>query len=390
MRANTKQRVLLVVTKSNFGGAQRYVFEIASALQARGDIVAVASGGTEGQLIDRLHAAGISHLPITSFQRDISLGKELRSAYELLNHIRAFKPTTLHLNSSKAGGIGALIGRLLLVPQIIFTAHGWQYHEQRPWLWRRVTFFLSWVTGLLAHRVITVSRYDKDTAPKWLVRNKCLVIRTGVPDSIVVPKIQAEQRLGIVPKQNTIQIGTVAELTTNKNLQFAIDAVHRHNLSNTGTHIVYTIIGAGELKKPLLSYIKENDIDHVTLAGAVSDARKYLKAFDVFLLPSLKEGMPYALLEAAAAELPLIASDVGGVSELIRTTDNGLLISPTDPDSLDRALKTITNATQRRRLGAAAYERSKFFTLTKMLERTIQVYDSNTTSSVNTESRAID
>lgn len=383
------KRVLLVVTKSNFGGAQRYVFEIAAALAERGMQVAVASGGTSGALIDKLREHDIQHFSIAGFQRNINVFKEIMSVFSLGRIIWTYKPHVVHLNSSKAGGIGAVVSRLLLVPNIVFTVHGWQYHEPRSWLSRQLTFLLSWATGVLCHRVITVSEHDRATAPRLWVRRKCTTIHNGIPNIPWVTRDEARKKLRVDPAADIIQVCTVAELTRNKNLLFAIRAIAEHN-QNQDVKLHYTIISDGEERQKITDYLYDNNITCVTLAGQVNDARRYLKAFDVFLLPSLKEGLPYALLEAAAAGLPLIASDVGGISEIITSPHNGLLIDPGIPQTLQQALLQITDAATRASLASGAYGHSSKFTLNKMVDQTVAVYESSTTSSASADSRATD
>lgn len=388
MSQSEKLRVLLVVTKSNFGGAQRYVFEIADTLHKNGHAVAVASAGGTGELIDRLQARGITHLPIKQLSRDVAIRQELQAVVTLYKHVSAYKPDVVHLNSSKAGGLGAVVCRLLRVPLIIFTAHGWAHNEDRGGWWRSITYTFGMVTGLLVHKIITVSAYDYKKAPTAAVRTKCEVIHTGVADIDWIPIAAAKEALSI-PTTNVINIGTVAELTANKNLLFAIDAVATFNQNHT-QKLHYTIVGEGEDRAQLEKYITTNQLDCVTLAGAMPDARRYLKAFDVFMLPSRKEGLPYALLEAAAAGLPLIASDRGGISEVITNSTQGLLINPTDKQSLIAALKEITTAQKRSALGAAAHERSQHFTLDTMIEKTIASYGCKATSSPSEAVRATD
>lgn len=388
MKPQEQKRILLVVTKSNFGGAQRYVFEIAKELRERQYEVAVASGGYTGELIDHLQATDITHLPIKHFDRDINLFKEVLAAFELAKHIRNFDPDVLHLNSSKAGGTGAFMGRVLGVPNIIFTAHGWAHNADRGWLWRKTAALFGWLTGMLAHRVITVSEFDRNTAPTRMVRNKCTVIPTGVQSIEFVPKDMAQKALSL-KKADLLHIGTVAELTHNKNILFAIKAIHEFN-QQTDSKFHYTVIGGGEDEQMLLSYIKENKIDCVSLVGRMQNARRYLNAFDIFLLPSLKEGMPYALLEAAAAGLPLIASDRGGISEVINNTEAGVLIDPTDATKLQTALETMSDEGVRRSFGEEAFMRSQAFSLERTLSDTISVYDSKTTSPASADSRATD
>ena len=106
-----RQKILLVITKSNWGGAQRYVYDLATNLPRDRFEVIVACGGS-GTLITRLKESGVRVIPLGKLGRDISLGDDLGSFFSLLRILRTEHPDILHLNSSKAGGLGALAGRI--------------------------------------------------------------------------------------------------------------------------------------------------------------------------------------------------------------------------------------------------------------------------------------
>ena len=151
-----RKKVLFLITKSNWGGAQRYVYDLATNLDREKFEPVVALGGN-GILADMLENAGIRVINIESLGRNISLKKEWVFARELWQILRVERPDVFHVNSSKAGGVGTLLGRLLRAPNVIFTAHGWAFNEDRP-LWQKlITKFLHWITVLLSHRTIAVS-----------------------------------------------------------------------------------------------------------------------------------------------------------------------------------------------------------------------------------------
>ena len=164
MMAKPKKKILYLITKSNWGGAQRYVFDLATSLNKEEYDVVVALGGT-GRLVDELKNKKVRVIQLKSLERDISIFKEIKSAIELFKIIKSEKPNILHINSSKAGGLGALIGRILGVPKIIFTAHGWAFNEDRPWRQKISIKTLHWLTILLSHTTITVSETTKRNVP---------------------------------------------------------------------------------------------------------------------------------------------------------------------------------------------------------------------------------
>src|SRR3989344_8728852 len=134
--ATRKIKILYVITKSNFGGAQRYVYDL--AINLRGYDVAVALGGN-GVLNEKLTASGIRTCSVASLQRDISPTKDIGSFGNLYSIIKKEQPDIIHLNSPKAGGLGAFACRFLNASRytlhatrIIYTVHGWAFNEDRP------------------------------------------------------------------------------------------------------------------------------------------------------------------------------------------------------------------------------------------------------------------
>ena len=145
-----------------------------------------------------------------------------------------------------------------------------------------------------------------------------------------------------------------------------------------GVFQIVVVIGDGEERTKLEKQIQTLGLQNtVHLAGFVPDARRYLKAFDIFVLPSLKEGFPYVLLEASAAEVAIIATLVGGIPELITNEENGLLVPPGDAPMLAKAISRLANDMNlRQRFAAAGIKKVRErFSFSEMLEKTVAVYN---------------
>ena len=374
-----RKKILFVITKSNFGGAQRYVYELATLLSKEYFEVVVACGGN-GVLAKKLAEAGIKTYLIKSFERDINLKKEIQAFQELTEIIKKEHPDIVHLNSSKAGGVGALATRWCRVPKIIFTAHGWPFFEHRSIVWRVSVWMVSWVTTFLSHAVIVVSQNDMRHAHMFGMHHKLHHIYTAVSPIPVLSRSEARNQLFaqdiITAHANDIWLVTIAEHTPNKNLLFAIHAIAEYNRTNH-QKIYYTLIGDGEETALLKEYIHTHNLStQIHLAGYISEARDILTAFDIFLLPSTKEGFPYTLLEAGVVGIPCIASTVGGIPEIVQKNQTGLLINPHDHNSLINALKSATHDMARMHTYAQnMYEIIVHdFTLTQMIKKTTELY----------------
>ena len=385
--ARIQKKVLYVITKSNFGGAQRYVYELATDLPSDQYTTAVAAGGN-GILVEKLTNEGVRTRAIQSFERDINIIKELQSLQELWRIFQTEKPDIVHLNSSKAGGSGALIARLCGVPRIIFTAHGWPFFEKRSSLARAVIWLISYLTVILAHHTIVVSNHDKKRARMPFVAHKITCIHTAVPDITFLDRFTAREEL--IPENvrtehpQDLWVVSTGEHTKNKNLYALLDAVAQVNTSSS-RKIFLTLIGEGEERAGLEAYAEKLELKNsVYFSGFVDNARSYLKAFDVFVLPSRKEGFPYGLLEAGAAGLGCIASDVGGIPEILCDPQYGILVDPHNPSTLTHSLERYArNDELAQAHGTALASRIRdTFDSNKMKDETIAIYESRNSRAV--------
>lgn len=377
-----KKKILYIITKSNLGGAQRYVLDLATSLPKEEFDVAVAFGGN-GVLKEKLEEAGIRTHVISHFERDINLWKEIGAMRELAQIIKKERPDVVHLNSSKAGGSGAFVARLLRVPRIIFTAHGWPFFEERGVVWKTLVWLFSYLTTLLVHDVIVVSKNDLRNARMYGLTRSLTQIHTALPRIHLMQREGARTSLishgAHSPAPDALWIGSIAEYVHNKNLLFAIQAVEAVQ-RKISIPLFYTLIGVDGGERPLLeNYIQDHNLgDSIQLLGFIDNARAHLPAYDIFLLPSLKEGLPYVLLEAGVAGVPVIASNVGGIPEVVTYEKEGLLIDPKNHSSLEEALLKLIEHPELRQTysNALTSKVTANFGIGKMLQKTIDLYHS--------------
>ena len=304
-----ERKVLYVITKANWGGAQRYVFDLATNLP-RPEFEPLVAFGQPGLLAEKLKDAGIKTCTIASMQRDVSFGADWESFTELVRLFKLEKPDLVHLNSSKAGGVGALAARVAGVPKIIFTAHGWPFRERRNFLVRGVLWILSYITGLLSHTVICVSDYDLKQA-KLMPGVAAVRIYNGIGPM----EFGSGEKIRSAFPSGVKITGTIGELNKNKNQQTLIEKAWQ----KPEMHVA--IVGEGEERAHLEALIRTHKLeDRVKLFGFMP-ASDVLRGFDTFALPSLKEGLPYVLLEAKQAGLPVAANRTGGVGEILDATN---------------------------------------------------------------------
>ncbi len=368
-----RTKVLYLITKATFGGAQRYVYDLASNLP-HSEYEAGIAFGVRGRLVDMLETKGVPALEVPSLRRNISLVSDIRSYFEIRDAIRSAAPDILHLNSSKAAALGALAGRLNGVKKIIFTAHGWPFKESRDIFSQTLMFLVSWFTGLLSTHVIVVSRTDESIGNRmpW-VRKKIIHIPLGRENlNLAAPQEGFREMFGQLPApmitQKTVRIVSIAELTKNKGLRYGIEAVAE--LTRRGLDCIYVIASDGEDRDTLTTLAHEHGVaDRVFFPGFIPDAARYLSGFDVYLLPSIKEGMPYVLIEASLAGLQIVATSVIDqefADALGRTT----LVPPHNSLALADAIEGIAELSR----NSSAAE--NHFPLPEMVSKTLELYQS--------------
>lgn len=372
--------ILYVITKSNWGGAQRYVYELAVEAHRRGYLVSVAVGAP-GELVERLHEAGIATHLIPGLSRDVRLGADLRALVGLAALIHRRRPAIVHANSSKAGFIAVLAARAMRVPHIIFTAHGWAWNELRPAWQQRAFKLLHLATVLLSHTTIAVSHaIFKDASWMPVPRRRWVVIHHGVSPLPLVPRAEARRAMSEavatpIPA-NALWVGAVAELHPTKGLDVLIRAFSL--AEGSLAQAVLVLVGAGQDKGRLTALAHMLRIeDRVFFAGHIRDAARLLPALDLFVLPSHSEALGYALLEAGQAKLPVVASDVGGIPEIVEDGVTGVLVSAGDDRELSHALVSMMEHDEKR----AQYAQNLYdrvlsdFSTEQMFAKTFAVYE---------------
>ena len=380
-----RKKIVYIITKSAWGGAQRYIYDLAARLGPEDFDIVVACGGV-GPLAKKLASEGIRTISLSRLERDIKPGRELIVLFELVQLLSRERPDIIHLSSSKAGGLGAIAAfaaklfTLHLKPLTVFTVHGWPFREDRP-AWQRILIFLSsWLSTVFTDRVIVIDAADYRDARRFIPESKLVLIPHGIAPPDFLPPAEARAVLAekIGGADGIALIGTVAELTHNKGLCYLIDSVGHPEFRIQNSKFKIIVMGDGQERDRLQAQIRVRGLgDKIFLLGFVPEAARYLKGLDLFVLPSVKEGLPYVVMEAMSAGLPVIATAVGGVPDLIRHEETGVLVPPKDPAALARAIADLAlNPAKRRALAfaARAWARQRF-AIETMVERTRALYE---------------
>ncbi|MEK7606491.1 MAG: glycosyltransferase [Patescibacteria group bacterium] len=394
INAAQMQKILILVTKSNWGGAQRYVYDLATSLPKDSYAIEVMAGGN-GILIDRLNEAGIKADGSLPIGRDVNLFQDIKAFLKLWSLLWEKKPDILHINSSKIGILGALAGRCAGIKKIVFTCHGWAFNENKGFAWKILMKAIYWLTLLLSHKTITVSEALKYQVRNWpLVQDKVIIIHNGIIPEPIFSKANARMELmkmspnlnsaltKIDPKK-TLIVGTIAELHPIKGYDYALrginDFIKSVKEKNPQLTVIYIVMGEGDERAKLEKTIVDLDLqNNVFLMGHVINASHYLKALDIFLLASLSEGLAYVLIEAGFAGLPVLATTVGGIPEIIDDMESGVLIQSRKAKEIQHGLEFYMTHKKTQKEYASSLQKKVVaeFTIKEMIEKTIKTYSS--------------
>lgn len=378
-------KILYIITKGNFGGAQRYVFNLATGLPSsslsRGVLdkdIAVAFG--EGEVLEqKLREKGIRTIRLENAQRNVNIFRDIKLFFELLKLFKKERPDIIHLNSSKVGLLGSLSARVayILHPKpytLIFTAHGWAFNDNRPWWQKKILKIIQWKTVILSHKTIAVSESVKKDFANWPFTDKKIeVIYNGIETTNFLSKEKAREKL-LPEESKKFWIGTISELHTNKGLDILI--LGATPILKNNPNLILVILGEGEERDSLSKLIKSRDLEkQVFLLGYVKDASHFLKAFDIFTLTSRTEGLPYVLLEAGLAGVPIIASRVGGIPEIIENF--GILVEKENTEELKQKLRGMIVTIEKSLEQAINLKKNceQKFSLKRMMGQTFTLYN---------------
>jgi glycosyltransferase involved in cell wall biosynthesis len=322
-----------------------------------------------------VEALGIKTYQVEHLARDISPLKEHVAVRELTELFTELKPDVVHLNSSKAGYTGARAAKAANVPRIIFTAHGWAFTEPRNFISKSIFKSFQKKTVLLSDVTIAVSEFIKTHTNGWnLPPGRVSVIRHGIPTLPFLSREEARAELikidASLKNAGVLWAGTIAELHANKGIDIGVTAWKKAKPESAA----WVVIGGGEEQEKLTRHAKDDATIH--LIGFLPDAWKYLKAFDLFILPSRTEALGYVVLEAGAAGVPVVTSDFGGAKEALGDAPPAALFKSENAASLADSIKTFLGHLElRQKTGSELKQHiEQSFTQKRVLDETFARY----------------
>ena len=376
MKVNQKYKVLQIITLSAWGGAPQVVYDIIKNLDKKKFLTDLVCGTGNGW--EKMKELEIQTFPMKSLKREISALHDLKALLHLYWIIKRGKYDVVHCHTTKAGFIGRIAAKLAGVKKIYFTAHGWGFYNEAEYGWaQKLLIFLEKIAAKCSTKIICVSEKVKEDGIKRKIspKDKFLVIRNGIEWKTEGDIEEARKKTGI--KDNEIAFGTVGRLAYQKNPLMFLE-VAKEMIQNY-SKIKFILIGGGPLFKDCENFVKENELgNNIFLLGEKSpeETRELLLGFNVFVLTSRFEGLPIAIIEAMFAGLPVVATNVGGVGELVINDKNGFLFNPDSVEELVQKMIYLTeNPEKRKEMGREGQKIAKEnFTLDRMIKSYENLY----------------
>ncbi|MBA3943476.1 MAG: glycosyltransferase family 4 protein [Herpetosiphonaceae bacterium] len=356
------KRILYIITLSEIGGAQTHLLQLLAC--ADGDRELCLATSATGPLTEAALSRGVRVFLVPSLGRAVRLGNDLQALKQCINVLCALRPALAHVHSSKAGLLGRLAARLTHTP-VIYTAHGWGFKPGVPSLRRLLVWLSECLAAPFGDGIICVSHYDLQLARRYHLGRLCFL--HYIPNGLTPDGPIAE------PSREAVTIMMTARFQEPKDqaLLLRAFALARH----TDTQLL--LVGSGPELATMQALAQQLAIAaHVRFLGDRDDVPALLGQAQLFVLASRYEGLPISILEAMRAGLPVIASSVGGVPELVQHGVTGLLVPHSDLQALTLALRRLLDdARLRRSLGEAG--RRAFlaqFTIDHVFNQTAAVY----------------
>lgn len=345
----------------------------------RGDeVIGISAPGPD---VEELEGNGVRHVPLMSSTRARSLLSDLKTAWEFIRILRRERPDVLHTHNPKPGVYGRVLGRLLGVPIVVNTVHGLYATETDSLVKRIVVYALEALASRFSDVELVQSSEDVATITrlKLAAPGKVRHLGNGIDIERFSPGSGRQTTPGIRDElglaSEDVVVGCVARLVAEKGIPELIEAYVRRESS-----YVLVIVGPSDPSKD--DALSEEDIAAasdlgVRFLGHRDDVASLYRVFDLFVLPSHREGFPRAAMEAAASGLPLVATNVRGCREVVEDGVNGYLVPKEDPKLLAAAIDSlVSDPLARAEMGRAGRAKAKVdFDERRVVARVLRAYD---------------
>lgn len=369
-------KALQVLAGGAWGGGSVVVLSIVKAMIARGDQVWVVALDPETE--GHFREAGATPILIPGWHRSLT-PMDIVPLWHLYRLCRRERFDLVATHTSKGGMLGRIAARLAGVPNIVHYVHGFGFHQFTPYLLKQVYVAFEKLGARCEDLMIAVGEEHKQIAIKLGIErgDRIRTILNGIDVNrfLGVDRMAARREFGFAPGETIL--GSVGRLAEQKGFEYMIDAMPAILAQYPRVRLVLS--GEGELETALRQRAQERGVaEQVTFLGFRRDVPQLLAAFDVFVHPSLWEGLSISLMEAMVAGCPIVCSRIAGNVEMIRHGETGRFAEAKNPESLTAEVcRILASAESAADLGRRAREEGLArFSVERMVDENIDAYDS--------------
>jgi glycosyltransferase involved in cell wall biosynthesis len=337
-----------------------------------------------GPFLDAISARGVEHVPLANATRAMAPHKDLLAIGELTRLFRRLRPDIVHTHNPKPGLYGRIAARLAGVPVVVNTVHGLYALPEDDWKKRAVVYGLERVASTCSDAELVQNPEDMATLRKVLREpvGKLTLLGNGIDlgrfgERSDAAELRARVRSELGVADDTVVVGAVGRLVLEKGYVELFEAWHELRSAHPGARLV--VVGPSDEDKSDAMPPEVMDTaraDGVIFLGMRDDVEAIYRGLDLYVLASHREGFPRSAMEAAAAGLPIVATDIRGCRQVVDDEVSGLLVPVRSADGLRRALdRLIGDADLRRRMSLAAVRRSRdHFDQATVISTTLATY----------------
>ena len=387
-----KNKIIHIITRLDKGGsAENTLLTVLGLDKKKFDVILIRGSTFESRMSRDEQAAVISDLKkvedhggrlvtIPFLFRKIHIIYDLLAFFFLLFFLIKEKPLIVHTHTSKAGLLGRLAAKLAGVPIIVHTAHGHVFFGYFGPFKTKLIIFLERLMSLMTDRIVALTHQEKEdyVSFKIVKKEKCVVIASGIELERFCPptpkeNLHLKRELGL--PDNALVVGTAGRLVPVKGPEYLIRAARQVLSRHPNTFFVFT--GDGPLRPYLETMASDFGLrQKILFLGWRKDVSKVLSTYDLFILPSLNEGMGRVLAEAMALGKPIVASRTGGIPDLVNPGKNGYLVPPQDSDKLaEYILLLLEDREKRISMGNEGQWMALNFGRERMIKRIDKLYE---------------
>lgn len=386
------KRIVHIITRLDRGGsAQNTLLTCLGLDKKKYKILLIHGLSLESQMtekekqcvaedVQRAKVDGVNVIPLPSLVRRLNPFRDFWAFLSIWGILAKEKPNIVHTHSSKAGMLGRWAARLAGVPMIVHTPHGHVFYGHFGKLTSRFFLLLEKITSSITDITIALTETERNDYISFSVcpPEKIVTIHSGVDteqyDTARLDIKDKKRSLGLDPERPVV--GTVGWLLPIKGPMYLLKAMVRIWKSRPEVELVF--VGKGELEEELQAEALRCGVsEKVNFLGWRDDVSEIMQILDIFVLPSLNEGMGRVLVEAMAAGKPVVASRAGGIVDLVKDGKNGLLFAPGNVDALYNSLKSLLiDEKMRYEMGKKARAMAPRFSVERMLEKIDALYSS--------------